>query len=203
MLDSKLRPIIDPPLNAIGKKIAGAGVSADMVTFIGFGFGLCAFAALAFQFYLAALLFIGLSRLMDGLDGPVARHSSQGPSDLGAFYDIVSDFVFYSGTVFFFAAGRPEHALAAAFLIFSFMGSASSFLTYAVIATKKNLNHNKQGKKSFYYLAGLCEGTETIFAFTLFCLFPDYFVPLAIIFGILCWVTTAGRILQARKDFAE
>ncbi len=199
MLDSYLRPLIDPPLNVMARALVKTGITANMLTAIGFGLSLCAFAALAFQAYGIAVMFIVLSRLMDGLDGPVARQSKA--TDLGGYLDIVSDFIFYSGVVFFFAVGRPETALAAAFLIFSFMGTASSFLAYAIIAAKRGINHERQGKKSFFYAAGIAEGTESIFVLILICLLPDYFPWIASIFGGLCWLTTAGRARLAIRDF--
>ena len=199
MLDSTLRPLIDPPLNALARALFKRGISANMVTALGFAFALCAFAALGFFSYGIALIFILLSRLMDGLDGPLARQTEA--TDIGGFFDIVSDFIFYSGVVFFFAVGRPEVALASAFLIFSFMGTASSFLAYAIIASKRDINHERQGKKSFFYVSGIAEGTETILVLVLFCLLPDYFTVIAVIYGVLCWLTTYGRVRQAVHDF--
>ncbi len=198
MLDSYIRPYIDPPLNRMAAGLKKCNFTANMLTGIGFVFALACFAALAFQAYGLALLFIGLNRLMDGLDGPLARQ--QKPTDLGGYLDIVSDFIFYSGVVFFFAAGRPDDALAAAFLIFSFIGSGSSFLTYAIFATKRGINHDRQGRKAFFYLSGLMEGAETIIALVLICLAPDYFAVIAYIFGALCWLTTIGRTAQAYRE---
>ena len=40
MLDAKLRPVIDPPLNRIGRALAGAGVTANALTFVGVALGL-------------------------------------------------------------------------------------------------------------------------------------------------------------------
>ena len=42
MFDARLRPLIDPPLNAAGRWIAGRGISANAVTLIGLAFGLLA-----------------------------------------------------------------------------------------------------------------------------------------------------------------
>ncbi|PJB72128.1 MAG: CDP-alcohol phosphatidyltransferase [Alphaproteobacteria bacterium CG_4_9_14_3_um_filter_47_13] len=202
MLDSKLRFYIDPPLQALADILVSWRIQADLVTLAGVFFSLCAFGFLALEAYNPALLMIVLSRFMDGLDGAVARRSSKGASDLGGFYDIVSDFIFYSGIIFFFAVGRPETALPAAFLLFSIMGSASSFLAYAILAAKREIIHEKQGQKSFYYVAGLCEGSETILFLVLMCLFPDFFIVLALVFSGLCWLTTGGRILLAAKNFS-
>lgn len=201
MFDALIRPLIDPPLNRCASRLAKRGVTANTLTAVGFAFALAAFGAVATQSYLFAITFILLSRLMDGLDGPLARQTSA--TDLGGYLDIVADFIFYAGIVFFFAVGRPETALAAAFLIFSFMGTGTSFLAYAIIAAKRGLNHEKQGKKSFFYLSGITEGSETICLLLLICLFPNQFVWLAYGFGALCWITTAGRVRQAMSDFSH
>ncbi len=200
MFDSRLRPIIDPPLNKLAAALHAGGVRANMVTGIGFGFAVLSFVCLIFQSYNAAIVLIVLSRLMDGLDGPLARQSQA--TDIGGYFDIVADFIFYSGVVFFFALGRPDHALAAAFLIFSFMGTGTSFLAYAIIAAKRGVVSEHQGKKSFYYLSGITEGAETIATLVLICLLPDWFSQIAIFYGILCWLTTLGRVRAAMEDFS-
>ena len=86
-----------------------------------------------------------------------------GPSDLGGFLDIVLDFLVYAGMVFAFAFADPAaNALAAAFLLFAFMGTGSSFLAFAVMAAKRGFATERRGRKSLYYLGGLTEGVETI-----------------------------------------
>lgn len=199
MLDSTVRNLIDPLLNRIAHKLMKLGVRANTLTAIGFVFSILGFIAVAYQQYGLTILFILLSRAMDGLDGPLARQTAA--TDFGGYLDIVFDFIFYAGTVFFFAVGQPNFALPAAFLIFSFMGTGSSFLAYAIMAAKHGINHDKQGKKSFFYLRGLTEGTETIFVLVMICLIPSHFSMIAYMFGGLCWLTTFGRIRQAASDF--
>jgi len=199
VLDSSVRKLIDPILNRVAHKLSRCGLNANTLTVLGFGFSVLGFISIALQRYDLTILFIILSRAMDGLDGPLARQTSA--TDLGGYLDIVFDFIFYSGTVFFFAVGQPDYALPAAFLIFSFMGAGSSFLAYAILAAKHGINHDKQGKKSFFYLQGITEGTETILMLIAICLFPTYFAQIAYIFGGLCWLTTVGRVQQAVKDF--
>jgi phosphatidylglycerophosphate synthase len=201
VLDPYIRPLIDPPLNAIGKRMVVIGVSANMTTVIGFIFGLIAIAMIILQHFSIAAIFIGLNRLADGLDGAVARHTYL--SDFGGFLDIVSDFIIYSGIVFAFGVTNPDNLLYAAFLIFSFIGPMTSFLAYAVIASKRKITSSQRGKKSFYYLGGICEGTETGTALILFCLIPQYFSNICVVFGVLCWMTTIGRIYNAWIDFGD
>ncbi len=201
MLDAAMRKIIDPPLDRIGLGAARMGLSPNAVTVIGFFVGMAAVPALAFQNYGLALALILVNRFCDGLDGAVARHSRV--SDLGGYLDIVLDFIFYSAVVFGMALGRPEDAVAATFLVFSFMGTGSSFLTFSIIAAKRGVTTEVRGRKSFYYLGGLTEGTETIGLFVAFCLFPEWFALMAWVFGGLCWLTTATRIAEAHSAFRD
>ena len=195
MLDRHLRPLVDPPLQAIADRIASR-LSADTVTFCGFGLGCLAIVAvMAGQFALGLVLLL-LNRTADGLDGAVARRN--GVTDLGGYLDIVLDFIIYSGVVFAFAVADPAiNALPAAFLIFSFMGTGASFLAFAVMAAKHELESPEQGAKSLYYLGGLAEGTETIVFLVAVLLWPNGFPLLAWLFGAVCWLTTCGRVLIA------
>jgi len=201
MLDRVVRPLIDPPLDAAGRRLAALGISANAVTLAGFAVGLAAIPAVAAGDYLAGLALLLVSRLSDGLDGAVAR--VRGPTDLGGYLDIVCDFILYSGWAFAFAVADPADAIPAAFLMLSFMGTGASFLAYAVFAAKRGVTTEIRGAKSLYYLGGLTEGTETIMVFMAFCLLPQFFAPLAWAFAAACWITTASRMLAAARSFGS
>ena len=201
MFDAQLRPLIDRLLNPIGRGLVTLGVTANQVTMIGAAFGLIAAVCAAAGLFYPALWFVIANRVIDGLDGAVARASRS--SDFGGYLDIVIDFIFYSAIPLAFAVARPETALAAAFLIFSFIGTATSFLGFAILAEKHHVTTQIRGKKAFYYLGGLTEGTETILLFLAMLVWPDYFSLMAIIFGILCWVTTGTRIYAAYRQFND
>ena len=199
MFDAALRPWIDRFLDPVGRGLARIGVSANAVTWFGFAMGIAAAVAAAVGAALPAALLILGNRLCDGLDGAVARAS--GSSDLGAYLDITLDFIFYSAVPFGLAIANPDHALAAAFLIFSFVGTGSSFLAFAIIAQKRGISTEARGKKGFFYLGGLTEGGETIIFLLVMVSFPQTFTPLAWVFGTLCWITTATRIWSAITRF--
>ncbi|MFO0842767.1 MAG: CDP-alcohol phosphatidyltransferase family protein [Gemmataceae bacterium] len=199
MFDGRLRRLIDPALDRAGAALARLGLRANAVTVGGFLLGAGAWAALAVPRYDLALGLILGNRLFDGLDGATARH--QGTTDLGGYLDIALDFLFYAGVPFFFAVGRPEDALPAAFLLFSFVGTGTSFLAFAAVAALRGLTTEARGRKAIYYLGGLTEGAETIALFVLICLVPSWFAPAAWGFGGLCWVTTATRIASAFDSF--
>ena len=193
MLDKISLKIIASPLNYLAKIIDRKDVVADQITISGFLIGLFALPAIFFEQYILALVFILINRLFDGLDGALAR--IQGETDSGGFLDITLDFIFYSLIPFAFILSSPDtNAIAGAFLIFSFIGTGSSFLAFGILAGKRGLTSSIYPNKSIYYITGLTEGTETILTFVLICLYPAHFALIAYIFGGLCWVTTISRI---------
>ncbi|MFT7220808.1 MAG: phosphatidylglycerophosphate synthase [Candidatus Azotimanducaceae bacterium] len=195
MLDSNIRPLIDPLLTRVGVELSRLGCRANALTLTGFAIGMLCVPLIALHFYDWALLCIVVNRSLDGLDGAVARAST--PTEAGGYLDIVLDFIFYSAVVFGFALAQPHNALYAAFLIFSFIGSGTAFLAFAIFAEKHALSTSAQGEKSIYYLSGLIEGTETFVALMAMCLFATYFWVIALIVGLLCWITTLFRIIQS------
>jgi phosphatidylglycerophosphate synthase len=200
MFDVAIRRHIDAPLAVVAKRAAGLGITADVATVTGFALGLIAAAAIASQLYWVGLGLLVLSRFMDGLDGAIARQTKL--TDLGGYLDITLDFMCYACVVFAFALADPaRNALAAAFLTTSFMAPAATFLAYAIFAAKHNITTDIRGKKSLYYLGGLTEGFETIFTLCLMCVLPDWFAVIAIVYGLMCWITAGTRIAAAVTTF--
>lgn len=194
MLDPYITPAIQVFLRHLAKPLVARNIRANTITVVGFFIGLLAVPALAFEYYSLALCFILTNRFADGLDGAVARLTRL--SDSGGFLDIVLDFVFYAAIVLGFALARVEsNALAACWLMFSFMATGSSFLAFATMAHKNALENPQYPHKSLYYMQGLVEGSETIVFFILCCLFPDHFPILALGFASLCFVSATVRII--------
>jgi phosphatidylglycerophosphate synthase len=197
MLDPLLRRWIDPSLTRAGAWLARRDMSANAFSLAGLGIGLTTVPLLAWERYDAALLVILLNRLIDGLDGAIARH--KGTTAFGGYLDIMCDMGFYAAVPIGFALARPDNALWAALLLASFVCTAASFLGRAVLAVQRGEpDDGARGSKSFFHAAGIVEGTETIVAFVLFCLFPAAFPWLAGIFAALCFWTAAARVLEAK-----
>jgi phosphatidylglycerophosphate synthase len=201
MLDARIRPLIDPPLNAVGRALAGLGVSANGLTFAGLALGLGGAAAIALGHIGWGLALILANRLCDGLDGAVAR--VRGPSDLGGYFDIVADFAFYVSVPVGFGIVAPVNTLPALVLVASFVLTGVSFLAFAVIAGKRGVSTEAHGKKSFFYSTGLAEGTETIAVFIAMCLFPAWFGVLAYGYAGLCVLTVFQRSALAVSAFRD
>ena len=202
MLDGMMRRMIDPLLERIAARLVLRGVSADAVTFIGFGLGMVSALGVAVGADAAALLALALSRLCDGLDGAVARQTRT--TDRGGYMDIVLDFVFYGAIPLAFALRDPAaNAIPAVVLLFAFYINGASFLAFSAIAAKRNMVTATRGVKSIYFTVGLTEGTETIIAFAAMMLFPAHFAMIAYFFAGLVVMTTLSRLALAWAVFRD
>ena len=193
MLDRLALKLLRPALDTAARALARAGTHADHVTVFGFAVGLGAAAAIAWQHFVLGLLLLFVSRLCDGIDGALARQTQA--TDRGAFLDITLDFIFYASIPLAFAFADPAaNALAAAVLLAAFVGTASSFLAFAVLAAQRGLRSVAYPNKGIYYLGGLTEATETLTCLALMCLWPAHFAVLAFGFAALCLLTIATRL---------
>ena len=194
MLDRAAIALLEPALRRLAQGLVRAGVRADTVTLTGFALGIGAAVSIALGAPLYGLALLLASRLMDGLDGAVARLTK--PTDRGAFLDITLDFLFYASIPLAFAVADPAaNALPAAVLLAAFIGTGSSFLAFSVFAERRGLKSEDYPQKGIYYLGGLTEVTETLVCFGLMCLWPQHFAWWAYGFAVLCAVTIVTRIL--------
>jgi phosphatidylglycerophosphate synthase len=194
MFDIWLRRHLDPALDRIGGGIAKSGISANSVTLAGAVVGVGAAVSVAQQQWLAGLMLIVANRILDGLDGAVARHTK--PTAWGGYVDSLADYVFYIAVPLGFAWANPANVWPALLLMSSFTLTAVSFLALAAILAGRDLGHSQ---KSFTYTTGFMEGGETIAAFVLMCIFPQYFPALATVFAGLCLVTVSQRLWLAHR----
>ncbi len=200
MLDRFATALIRPAITAAARVLVRARISANSITLTGFAIGLIAVFLIATHAYLAGAAAIFLSRICDALDGAVARQTT--PTDAGGFLDIALDFLFYASIPLAFAFADPaSNALAAAVLLAAFIGTSTSFLAFAVLAAKRGMTNTDYPDKSFYFLGGLTEATETLAFFAAMCLWPQHFAPLAYGFAALCAVTVATRIAFGWRMF--
>jgi phosphatidylglycerophosphate synthase len=202
MFDRRLSNWIKPGVDRLARQVARRGLTANALTFTGFAIGLVAAALIANHHYSSGLSLVLLSRLCDGLDGAVARLSQA--TDRGGFLDITLDFLFYASIPLAFAFADPQHnALPAACLLAAFMGTSTSFLAFAVLASKRQMLSAQYPDKSFYFLGGLTEASETLAFFAAMCVWPAHFGLLAYLFSALCGLTIIARLIWGWKAFAD
>lgn len=200
MLDRRATALIKPAVLGLAQQVRRIGLNANQLTLIGFCVGISAALLIANGAYLTGAVAILVSRSFDALDGAVARMTR--PTDAGGFLDIALDFLFYASIPLAFAFNDPaRNGLPAAVLLAAFIGTGSSFLAFAVIAAKRDMTSLDFPDKSFFFLGGLTEATESLLCFLAMCIYPELFIELAYGFSALCAITTATRIWWGWKAF--
>ncbi len=128
-----------------------------------------------------------LNRLLDGLDGTVAR-VTQRQTDFGGYLDILLDFVVYAAMPIGIAVALDTRAvwLAAVVLLASWFVNAASWMYLAAVLERRGAGASARGELTSVTMpSGLVAGTETVLFFVAFLLWPEQFVTLA-------WIMAAG-----------
>ena len=206
MLDRWLRPAKERLLCPFARLLGGR-VHPMTVTVTGFfvGMGAAVFAARA-----ALGLALGcwiVNRLLDGLDGTLAR-AQRAQSDLGGYVDLLLDFVVYAAIPVGLVLGVPGAtrvtvALAALALIGSFYINAASWMYLSALLEKRGAGAQTSGELTSVTMPeGIVGGAETIVFYTLFFLWPAQLVTLFLFMAGLVVVTIVLRLIWATRHFA-
>ena len=199
MFDRQFQNFTQKPLQYIAKLFLKF-ISPNQMTLIGFGFGILMCISIVIDQYLIGVIFLSLNRLCDGLDGVMARLTA--PTPLGGYLDIVLDFLVYGGFVLSFGITDQNNTFLSMVLLFCYIGTGTTFLAKAAILPSLNhQNKNIDIPKSFYYVVGLVEGSETIVFMLLCLLFPNMFIYLSSTFIVLCVITFVIRMFVCYKEF--
>jgi len=190
MLDARARQVLAPTLDRAGARLAAAGVPALAITGVGWLTGVAACVAVGTEHWLLGLVLWLLNRLLDGLDGPVAR--VRGATDLGGFLDIVADFSIYAGFVVAVAVAVPGARLACAALLTAYYVSGAAFLALSSLIERRGGTVGDE--RSLRFVGGLAEGTETVMVYVLFCLLPEYAALVAWLFAGVVAFTAVQRV---------
>jgi len=182
-------------------------VTADQITAAGLILGLGSAAAAAATWWWLSLALWLISRLADGLDGPVARlRSSRDPSrsdsGAGGFFDITADFLVYGITVVGVAAGAnaaygaPWWPFLLVLLAYYINGTA--FLAFSSIAERSR--RALDDGRSLSFLGGLAEGAETIVVHSLWLIFSTVAWQIALVWAAVVSVSAAHRMVVGYRS---
>ncbi len=196
MLDEELRKGAKPLYKLPARVLAERGVTGDALTGASLGIGALCLAAIASGLNNVALILWLLNRLLDGLDGEVARLRGEN-SELGAFIDIVADFFVYGGFLVALAIQHPDARLALVVLFFAYYLNGTVFL--ALSSTLERLKRERLTERGLHFRRSLTEGFETILAGTLFLLLPGYVATIAWVFAAMVFVSAAQRLWDGRR----
>jgi phosphatidylglycerophosphate synthase len=193
MLDQVLRARLGPSLDRAAGRLAARGISPGALTGVGLLAGVGACVCVATDSWAAALALWLLNRLLDGLDGPVARRDRA--TELGGLLDFVADFIVYSGFVVGVAIAHPGARLACVALLATYLVNNVALLSFSSVIERRGLPLGDE--RSLRLLPGLAEGTETIVVYVLFCLLPGSSAVIAWAFAGVVAVTAGQRVQQA------
>jgi phosphatidylglycerophosphate synthase len=193
MLDQVLRARLRPRLDRVAGSVAARGVPPIALTGIGLLAGLGACVCVGTSAYGAALGLWLLNRLLDGLDGAVARRRQA--TDLGGVLDFVADFVVYGGFIVGVAIASPGARVACLVLLAAYLVNIVALLSFASVIERRALPLGDE--RSLKLLPGLAEGAETIVVYVLFCLLPGSSTTIAWVFAALVAATAVQRVAEA------
>lgn len=176
-----------------------AAIHPNLISVIAMVIGLGSAVAILGQWYWLGLFLWTVNRIMDGLDGVVARvHQKQ--SDFGGYLDLFLDFIIYLAVPIAFIAAMPTtvNLWAGLFLMTSYVLNSISWTTLAALLEKRQ-RHTVNRLTSMEMPTGLIEGAETILFYTLFYLLPGQIATLFTAMAILVLFTASQRLWWAYR----
>jgi len=194
MIDREVRTLLAPRLDAIARVLARRGVRPLGLTLTGLVLALGAAVAAGRAAWMAALVLWLLSRVPDGLDGPVARVTDR-TSDLGGWADITADLTAYGTFIVGCAIGNPDARVACLVLLVTYYVNGGSLLALSAAAANRQVD--RPDERTFHFTRGLAEGTETIVVHSLMVLVPAWMAGLAWGFAAAVVVTIGQRVRLA------
>ena len=146
-----------------------------------------------------------LSRVADGLDGPLARRRAarDGVRDagVGGFLDITCDFVVYGATVVGVAVGATTGGGAPwwpfLLVLLAYYVNGTALLAFSSIAERAGCTRGDA--RSLSFLGGLAEGAETIVVHALWLVVPAAAAPVAGVWAAVVRVGAAQRVVAGYR----
>lgn len=200
MIDSYLRRHLEGPLDRCARALDRPAITPDRITAAGLVLGLGSALAAGLQFWLLALALWIVSRIADGLDGPLARRRVT-TAGAGGFLDITADFVVYGTTVVGVAVGAsaaydaPWWPFLLVLLAYYINGTA--FLAFSSIAERTG--RTIDDGRSLSFVGGLAEGAETIAVHSLWLLLPGISWQIAVVWAAVVAVSSTQRIIAGYR----
>lgn len=197
MLDNVLRMPKEMVMEPLAK--AMPGVSPTAVTVTACLIGVASGAAAACQQFGLALGLWGVNRLLDGLDGTLARVNGK-QSDLGGYLDLILDMVVYAAIPLGLALGSnlPGIYLALAVLFASFYVNSATWMVLSSLLEKRCQGAKERGELTTVTIPrGLIEGLETFIFYSLFLIFPQWLIVLFSLMAGLVVITSVQRVAWA------
>jgi phosphatidylserine synthase len=201
MLDDRMRPVKDRLLGPLARILARR-FHPNVLSVGGMVASLAAAGFIVEGRFGWALGCWGISRLLDGVDGVVARLGE--PSDFGGALDLLLDGVGYVAIplAFGISAGTLSGWIVVAVLLATFYLNALSWSTLATVMARREARAQGARRPSGPGIPlprGLVEGTETVVLYTLAMMLPGFALWIFSLMASLVVLTVVERIVHARR----
>lgn len=190
MIDNPFKTWFAIKCNKPVQQLAKWGVHPDALTWLGFLISSLSFIFILRDRPMIALCTWWLGRLLDGLDGMLARALNK-QSQRGGFLDINLDMAAYGLIAIGFML-KTEWYLIWALILFGYILCITSALS---LGQMQDLKSNK----TLGIAAGLAEAGETGIFYSCMLIFPNYGKSWCIIWLGIISVTIISRFIQAYK----
>lgn len=194
MIDRELRAALAPAVERIARVLARIGIRPLAVTMVGLALAVAAAAAAANASWRIALTLWLLSRIPDGVDGPLAR-VTDGGTPLGGWADISADLTAYGAFIVGCAIGNPDARIACLVLLLTYYVNGGSMLALSAAAAQRGVA--RPDERTFLFSRGLAEGAETIVVHSIMVLIPAWMAAVAWTFSAMVLATIFQRIRLA------
>jgi len=206
MIDAPLRRAMSRPLASLAARVDLPWVTPDRLTVAGLVIGVGSAGLAAVQWWWLALAAWLVSRVLDGLDGELARRRrARNPQDIvseaGGFLDITADFVVYGTTVVGVAIGAangfgaPWWPFLAVLLAYYINGA--TFLAYSSIAERTG--RQIDDGRSLSFLGRVAEGAETIAVHSAWLIVPAFAWQIAIGWAVVVSISAVQRMIAGYR----
>ena len=200
MIDAILRRKLSGSFNALAVKLDNDFITPTGITVFGLLLGIASALTAWNRLWVPALLLWLVSRILDALDGALARIKisrdiSYGP--VGGYLDIVFDFIVYGSFVVGVGHGARTSYLPFLLVLLAYYVNGTSFLAFSSIAEREQITIDDGRSLSFVF--GLAETTETIVVHSLWCLFPMVAGNIAWVWAAFVGVSALARIIHSAK----
>lgn len=203
VFDAWLRRWKDDSLRPVARRISFPSPHAITATALLVGLTASAMAAMAW--YRTALCLWLLNRLLDGLDGLVAREQGRA-TDLGGYFDIMADFAVYVAVPIglYLSHPGPDGALSLIVMLGSFYLNAASWMYLSAVLEKRKAGAGARGEVTSVTMpAGLIGGFETILFYVAFLIWPEQIAALFLLMTGLVLVGIGQRLLWAQRNLSQ
>jgi phosphatidylglycerophosphate synthase len=176
-------------------------VQPNVLTLVAFILGIAAALAAWQALWIPGLLLWLANRIVDGLDGAVARLANR-QTDFGGYLDILLDFMVYAAIPIGFAiqGSRRDVLLCTAVLEAAFFVNACSWMYLSAVLEKRASGARATGELTTVTMPpALVAGFETLVFFTLFFLLPQNVPVLFAVMSAMIGINIVQRLFWARQ----